>query len=1359
MSSNENNKTKKRAKGPKYHKWNPNKNAYFLLKPYQLLKDPDVEKGRLMPLGMRELLTDEQFEEYSDYAPIKIVDDKHKEKKNITKKIKLIKPTEAIVPTVQQPTVNVLKRKPKLVIIDNVPEQEKLADEEEPVVEKLADDEELVVEKLADDEEPVVEKLADDEEPVVEKLDENQLDTDNDNYGFLYPELDDPEFNIKIAQRKEFYDTQYDGNIYDIKKQADILCNADFELMPHQLFVKNFLSFQTPYNSLLLYHGLGTGKTCTAIGVAEEMRNYMKQVGMRKSIMIIASPNVQDNFRLQLFDERKLKQENGVWNIQSCVGSALLNEINPTAIKDIPREKIISQIKTLIKTYYVFMGYTKFANYISDSIEVKGIRYSTEERNKMKIQKIKNVFNNRLIIIDEVHNIRITNENKEKRKSAELLMDVAKYSENMRLLLLSATPMYNSYEEIIWLTNLMNLNDKRSVIKISDIFDKNGNFKEDGEETGKELLRRKLTGYVSYIRGENPYTFPYRVYPELPNNFVYPSIQMNRKTIEEDKQLKHVPVYLNSIGEYQRIGYEFIINNMRKRSYDTFNKFGTERDMPAFEEMDSFGYTLLQTPIESLNIVYPNEDFLPNSTYEIEEDEIISNMTGIRGLSRIMSYKEETKSDNPQRYNFQYRNDTYGRIFTPKELPKYSAKIANICDIIRNSEGIILIYSQYIDGGLVPVALALEEMGFTRFGTEKYTKPLLKNPAEPIDSITMLPKTETAGEFNQAKYVMITGDKTFSPNNDADIKYINNIENKNGKNVKVVLISKAAGEGVDLKNIRQVHVLEPWYNMNRIEQIIGRGVRNLSHCGLPFEKRNVEIFLHATRLDNNEESADLYVYRLAEQKSIKIGKVSRVLKETAADCILNIGQTNFTNDKLLSVMENQNIVLQLSSGKTIDFKIGDKPYSDICDYMENCNFQCSPMKNIEDIDITYATYNNDFVKMNNDRIIQRIRDLFKDIPGRGRYFYKRDELINSINVIKKYPLEQIYYALTYLIENKSEYLIDKYGRLGNLINKDEYYIFQPLEITDEDASLYDRMRPVDVKHQYVHIELPKKQDTKVDNEEPQDTVKNIENFDTIMVKLDNNFNTAVNIENITTGEKDWYKNFAVIALHLENKHNIKKDKQIEHLVHHIMDEIPFNEKIIVLEHISSNGWSPNNKLQVLIKEYFDDKIITADNGDIGVPLSSDHKTTKIYIQDEDNKNKWKEAEFVASKNIITSTNYIKKNIFNKNTLNDIIGFMEWTENQQEYVFKIRDLSDSVNKKGARVNQAQIKDIITKLNTVLGEQMYDMDNIKDYIGEGKHKLVVLIEIIIREMQSKKQDNKTWFLSNEQMIINEISKYTR
>ena len=93
--------------------------------------------------------------------------------------------------------------------------------------------------------------------------------TNNDEFKYLYPNINDPEFNIKIAERKEFYDTKYNGEIKDVSDEAEILCNAEFELSPHQLFVRNFLSFQTPYNSLLLYHGLGTGKTCSAITVAQ----------------------------------------------------------------------------------------------------------------------------------------------------------------------------------------------------------------------------------------------------------------------------------------------------------------------------------------------------------------------------------------------------------------------------------------------------------------------------------------------------------------------------------------------------------------------------------------------------------------------------------------------------------------------------------------------------------------------------------------------------------------------------------------------------------------------------------------------------------------------------------------------------------------------------------------------------------------------------------------------------------------------------------------------------------------------------------------------------------------------------------
>ena len=220
------------------------------------------------------------------------------------------------------------------------------------------------------------------------------LETIPDENNYLYPNLNDINFNIKIAEKKEFNDTKYDGTIYkNIKEYADIIAKADFELSPHQAFVKNFLSSQTPYNSLLLYHGLGTGKTCSAIGVCEEMRDYMKQMGITKRIMIVASENVQDNFKLQLFDERKLKLVNGVWSIKGCIGNKLLKEINPMNMKGISKEKIINQIKSLINNYYIFLGYGQFANYI-----IKTIHYEEElkkqenindnERAKNKIQML-----------------------------------------------------------------------------------------------------------------------------------------------------------------------------------------------------------------------------------------------------------------------------------------------------------------------------------------------------------------------------------------------------------------------------------------------------------------------------------------------------------------------------------------------------------------------------------------------------------------------------------------------------------------------------------------------------------------------------------------------------------------------------------------------------------------------------------------------------------------------------------------------------------------------------------------------------------------------------------------------------------
>jgi len=1172
---------------------------------------------------------------------------------------------------------------------------------------------------------------ADDIDPIV-NTPEKPPESEPDGYDFLYPELDDPDFNIKIAKRKEFYDTRYDGDIddekkRDVKKWADTLCDTEFELTPHQQFVKNFLSVQTPYNSLLLYHGLGTGKTCSAIGVAEEMRTYMRQIGQRKPIIIVAMPNVQDNFRLQLFDPRKLKLENGIWTIQSCVGNSLLREINPTGVKGHidDRDNIIEQINNIISQYYVFMGYTTFANYISAVTEVKG---TPEEKQRNKIREIKNVFNNRLVVVDEVHNIRITNENKN-RKVAELLMDVAKHSDSMRLLLLSATPLYNSYEEIIWLVNLMNLNDKRGIISISDVFESDGTFK--AEPDGLALLKRKLTGYVSYIRGENPYTFPYRIYPDKNPDFTYPSKQMNGKSISP---IEHVPVYVNPIGEIQEKGYKLIIEDIK-------NQTGEQ-----FEDMESFKYTLLMLPLEALNIVYPYDE-------SADPSDTIQSITGKSGLARIMSYKETSTA----RYNFQYK-DPANTIFSKDELPKYSSKMAKICESIRKSEGIILIYSQYIDGGSVPMALALEEMGFTRFGTERQTKSLFASPrTEPLDSLTMLPKSQVQeqGKFHQARYVMITGDKLFSPNNDEDIKALNNIDNMDGSKIKVVLISKAAAEGIDFKNIRQVHILEPWYNMNRIEQIIGRGVRNQSHCKLPFEKRNVEIFLHATSLtDTSEESIDLYVYRLAERKSIEIGKITRVLKETAVDCILNIEQTNFTTEKLMAIPENANIELTLSSGKTIKYNVGDKPYTEICDYMDNCAFTCSPNAQITDADVTEITYSEAFVNINIETIVKRIRDIFKDIP-KGRHFFKRDELFDSINILKRYPDSQIFSALTYLIDNKNEHITDKYGRIGNLVNHGEYYMFQPIEITDDAVSIYERTRPVDVKLDSVIVKLPG-----IEKAPEQAT-----DFESILASIQANYDIAfapVPEEKQKANEKNWYGVVNVTQDYLVEKH-LGGDAELlkKYVVYHNLDSLGLADTLTIMKNAIHHNPDSASKSEVLplIRKYFKDKTVTSKAGHNGIALSKEDKQFMFYTQLPSGN--WEPASLSDTEAFMLSDDYKTKFLVTKDRISKIFGFMSWVPVMEEAVFKMRDKESTVNTTGARADQAQVKDILSKINTILGSKVYTEENVKnvDSIGEGKNRLVVLAELLLRyknDVDKTKLDGarKIWFLNEEQMNINAI-----
>jgi|UniRef100_A0A6C0M0U3 superfamily II DNA or RNA helicase len=1201
-------------------------------------------------------------------------------------------------------------------------------------------------------------------------------DDEQEPLDFLYPRKNDPDFAKNIAQRKEFNDTKYDIVIptsqRQMEEEAAKLCGAAFELAPHQLFVRNFLSVMTPYNSLLLYHGLGTGKTCSAISVAEEMRDYMTQVGIFKKILVVASVNVQDNFRKQLFDFNKLKFNRVArqFVIRGCTGTKLLKEVGGNAeLADLTEQNvervragIVQRVTRLINASYEFMGYIELAN------TVRRLTAAAAASKHDAIRAIKNAFNHRLLIVDEIHNVRSDEEAKEGKEGksvSEELYKLVRYADNLRLLLLSGTPMYNDPREIVWLLNLMNVNDRRAPISVGDVFDRDGNLL---PSVGAELLRIKSNGYISVVKGENPYIFPFRMYPAdfapahsyTANRELHPAVQLNATPIPNP--IQHLDIFLNRAGAYQEAVYDHIIQ--RKRL-----------EMSA--EATSFGSFLLKQPIEALNMVYPSSEFdkmleravkdkgdkgdkgdkdKAKEAVSVADTAVlarinIGNLLGDAGLKRVM--KHDVSEDGARIYNFEYKPTVvskYGRIFSRAEIGKYSSKIASICEHVDRANGVVLIYSEYIGGGAVPIALALEEMGFTRYDTQ--VGSLFKTAPVPQRVQEGVAKKRFA-----AKYAMFTGDKQLSPDNRAELEALTT-DNEWGQRIKVVIISKAGSEGIDFKNVRQVHIMEPWYNMNRIEQIVGRAVRNCSHADLPFVERNVQLFLHGTLLAQNPdtETADLYVYRLAETKAAQIGQVSRILKENAVDCLLNIDQTKFSQE-VIRRHNGDNVTVRqvLSDGTQLaHYAIGDRPFSFVCDYQARCEYQCASgggaMKIRDD------TYSQPFLVMNADRIRQRIRDLF-----RVQHFYARRMLMQHLS---SHPREQIDMALTHLIRDKGEQLVDKYGRTGRLINVGEYYLFQPAEITDPRIDAHDRSAPLQFKRD--HISFPLNDGTlerlaeqhglkppqlrmgegTLLNSLPSKMQAFRAEYDAIIAAVASPLS-----DKSDKSTKTWNELCPDVLRELRDRFRVPMDTLEMCTVQHFLDDFMWSgsdeQQVQYLNWLYSASAS---KFDQLSRAHFDAQILKNPKyaGEEGVLILNPGSKTGVQLVVRKNA----ESVWGVAKSSEEWRPYMDQisQLVQAHSLAHIIGFVSnfKEKNGGSYaVFKIKYVNEKGG--GARCDQISSKQRrLTIANQILSgmnpdaEPVYTMENTKN---QNTARYCVLSEMLLRSYNFNKKDNKHWFLT--------------
>lgn len=888
-----------------------------------------------------------------------------------------------------------------------------------------------------------------------------------------YPEVNDPNFYSRLHRKKEF---QINKMSSWKDKKIEELCRVDvFDLSPQQQWVSNFFNIETPYRGILLYWGTGVGKTCASISIAERHLEYYKKYN--KKILVILGTSTMQNYYKELynFNKEKIEIKNGLLpGSLQCTGDRYYIPIESNDPESMLKRQ--QRITKKIEQDYEFITYGSLKGLLRKLLSRRGLQLELDDERKMIPKKapqlegeevksgsvlyrgvktlrglvwkpveqkdpqkeerirlaLSDYFSNRLLIVDEIQNIRTASDGGD-QIAPKMLEKIVHYSSELKIVLMSATPMFNNATEIVYILNLLLENDNREKVKVNDLFDGKDNL------THPEKLLEIAKGYISYVRGANPISFPQKLLPDMSRNefivkenelyFPSPENKMNGKPLGHIEAIKYNPLVKCTMSEYQEAIYKkAVLGVVDEEEADLLND-------ETNETFDINGKMIS-------NIVYP----LPAGQTFAKTD--VSLLYGEKGFDRCF---EETKSNYYDYTKTAIQSDGVP-IIDSKHLENYSPKYSKILKNIMNTQnGIIFVYSEYKKGGSLPFALVLEQNGFEQVVIEgKIGETVTKNK--------LVSRAKRPSVPQKWKYVLLDGDIDAKKRNQI-IQRCNSEENKDGKIIKVIIGTRVASEGVDFSRIRQIHIVNPWDNFSRIDQTIGRGIRNCSHKDLPEEDRNVTVFLYASHIaDNSIETTDEKIHRRAERKDIQMKEVEFILRNSAIDCISNYTANKYTIEDFGEI-------------------IGDKDDTRECGY-QKCNtvYQCTDNSKVpqemSNSDMDKNTYDIDY---HATREIDKYKAVIKFMFTKSVVYKLKHIRIVCEMKIQPFDENVFFVALDKLI-SKRDKLYDKYHRIGRIVFNDGYYLFQPSDL-DKTPNLpeYYRETPLNVKPGKVDINIKERE--------------------------------------------------------------------------------------------------------------------------------------------------------------------------------------------------------------------------------------------------------------------------------------------
>ncbi len=764
------------------------------------------------------------------------------------------------------------------------------------------------------------------------------------------------------------------------------------ELLPYQKLVRDYLLIETPYRGLLVYHGLGSGKTCSAIGVAESLLH-------NKKVFVMLPASLQSNFRQQL-----RKCGDPIYMINNHWETRLIRteeDKSPAKALGISEEFLRSQRRYFVTVEGAAPNYNSLPMDIRKGIDTqigdminnryKFVNYNGLTQDAIKLlvpeedPKTSKTFNDSVVIIDEAHNLisRVIN----KSDIARRLYEAIYYAQNCKVVMLSGTPVINRPNEVAYFMNLLKGPIERIIIPTKEMpqWDESSltkffksredvdtvefnsmkriiyvtrnppHFKSVYNDKGdriavqysKDLDRLTTDAWVTSIKEPFKAAFPgselappdkiSKEYLEcLPTKFeefvnffidgldVKNSLLFQRriqglvsyykgadermlpKRINDDKMLQLVPMSDNQFNRYLEVRWREIQMESRKAT----------KGPGALNEDFTTARVLSRL---ACNYAVPSE-LLEGTEEQTSENQKVDK-------SKVLLKLKE----NPDKY------------LRPAGLDTYSPKLKRALQYLSESVGKEdfknqFVYSAYRElEGLGVFGAILGANGFQQYKLIQeggmYKEDPSMDPAKPAFAFY---SGEEDAEYREiCRYIFnedYKGLDTEFPKHSQSIRE-SIIKRGNKKLLCVLMGTSSAAEGLNLMNVRHIHILEPHWNPARHDQVIGRGIRLCSHASrqkledgnivrepVPVEERTIQVSFYVTIFSDSQMTtangfnivpirrtdtlpkrynapdipdarppeafmtSDEFLYEISYEKGRITSGITRLLKQAAVDC-------------------------------------------------------------------------------------------------------------------------------------------------------------------------------------------------------------------------------------------------------------------------------------------------------------------------------------------------------------------------------------------------------------------------------------------------------------------------------------------